>query len=149
MSIESLFLSCTIDAKENRKLFTCNIPGTFMQADIDEVIHMWLKGPLATLLAKVDPELYTKFLCKENGKDIMYVCLAKALYGTLQAAMLFWEDLSGYLISKGFELNLYDNCMANKMVDGKQCTVLWHVDDLKMSHINNQVLEDLVDRLNL
>jgi hypothetical protein len=27
--------------------------------------------------------------------------------------------------------------------------VLWHVDDLKMSHVNDQVLEDLVDQLNL
>jgi hypothetical protein len=148
VSVESLFLSCVIDAKENRKVFTCDIPGAFMQADIDEVIHVKLEGPLATLLTKVDPELYTKFLCKENGKDIMYVRLAKALYGTLQAAMLFWKDLSGYLVSEGFELNPYDNCVANKLVDGKQCTVLWHVDDLKMSHVSDQVLEDLVDQLN-
>jgi hypothetical protein len=129
-------------------VFTCDIPGAFMQADIDEVIHVKLEGPLATLLTKVDPELYTKFLCKENGKDIMYVRLAKALYGTLQAAMLFWKDLSGYLVSEGFELNPYDNCVANKLVDGKQCTVLWHVDDLKISHVSDQVLEDLVDQLN-
>jgi hypothetical protein len=34
----------------------------------------------------LDPELYTKYLSKEGEKDIMYVKLAKALYGTLQAA---------------------------------------------------------------
>jgi Reverse transcriptase (RNA-dependent DNA polymerase)/Zinc knuckle len=148
VSVESLFLSCVIDAKEGRKVVTCDIPGAFMQADIDEVIHVRLEGPLAMLLTKVDPDLYTKFLSKEGGKDVMYVRLAKALYGTLQAAMLFWKDLSGYLVSDGFELNPYDNCVANKMINGKQCTVLWHVDDLKMSHVQDDVLETLVDQLN-
>jgi hypothetical protein len=148
VSVESLFLSCVIDAKERRKVVTCDIPGAFMQADIDEVIHVRLEGPLAQLLTKVDPELYTQYLSQENGKDVMYVKLAKALYGTLQAALLFWKDLSSYLISEGFELNPYDSCVANKMIDGAQCTVLWHVDDLKLSHIAQQVLEELIARLN-
>jgi hypothetical protein len=62
--VESLFLSCVIDAKENRKVITCDIPGAFMQADIDEVLHVWLEGPLAQLLTKVDPDLYAKFMTK-------------------------------------------------------------------------------------
>jgi hypothetical protein len=143
-----LFLSCAIDAKEERKIVTCDIPGAFMQANIDEVIHIHLEGPLAKLLTKVDPELYMKFLCKEGEKDVMYVHLMKALYGTLQAALLFWKDLSGYLVEQGFVLNPYDNCVANKVIDGEQCTILWHVDDLKLSHIKQAVLEDLIDMLN-
>ena len=106
------------------------------------------RGPLAQLLTKVDPELYTKYLTKEGGRDVMYIRLAKALYGMLQAALLFWEDLSGYLISEGFELNPYDNCITNKQIKGSQCTVLWHIDDLKMSHASQEVLEDLIERLN-
>jgi hypothetical protein len=119
-----------------------------MQADIDEVLHMRLKGPLAQLLTKVDPELYTKFLSKENGKNVMNVRLAKALYGTLQVAMRFWKDLTGYLEMLGFVLNLYDNCVANKTIDGTQCMILWHVDDLKITHAKQEVLKDLVEILN-
>jgi hypothetical protein len=110
-----------------------------MQADIDKVLLLHLEGPLAKLLTKVDPDLYTKFLSKENGKDIMYVRLTKALYGMLQAALLFWKDLTGYLEGHGFVLNPYNNCVANKMIDGAQCTILWHVDDLKLSHVKQQV----------
>jgi hypothetical protein len=33
-----------------------------------------------------------------------------------------------------FVLNPYDLCAANKVVDGKQMTACWHVDDLKVSH---------------
>jgi hypothetical protein len=120
-----------------------------MQADMDEVLHVHLEGHLAKkLLTKVDPELYTKFISKENGKDVMYVRLTKALYGTLQAVLLFWKDLTGYLRELGFVLNPYDNCVANKMTDGTQCTVLWHVDDLKISHVKQGVLEDLIRLLN-
>jgi hypothetical protein len=120
-----------------------------MQADIDKILHVHLEGPLAQLLTKVDPELYTKFVSKENGKDVMYV-RAKALYGTLQAALLFWKDLTGYLVDElRFALNLYDNCVANKMIDGTQCMILWHVDDLKITHIKQEVLENLIDVLNV
>jgi hypothetical protein len=98
----------------------------------------------------VDPELYTRFVSKENGKDVMYMRLANALYGTLQAALLFWKDLTGYLVEElRFVLNQYDNCMANKVIDGKQCTILWHADNLKIAHIKQEVLEDLINWLNV
>jgi hypothetical protein len=45
----------------------------------------------------------------------------------------------------GFEIKPYDWCVANKMIDGKQCTVLWHVDDLKISHINPDVNTSIVE----
>lgn len=118
VSVESLFLSCVINEKEHaehHKVVTCNIPGAFMQVDIDKLVHIKLEGPLAQPLTKVDPELYTKFLSNESRRDIMYMQLTKALYGTLQAVLLFWEDLSSYLVAEGFELNLScDECMANK-----------------------------------
>ena len=87
MAVESLFLSCTIDAKERRTVVTTDIPGAFLQTDMDELIHVRLEGPLATLLAKVDPKLYDRYVEYHNGKAVLYVKLKKALYGTLQAAI--------------------------------------------------------------
>jgi hypothetical protein len=46
-----------------------------MQTDMDEVLHMKLEGPLAKLLTKVNPELYSKCVEIENGKTVMYVKL--------------------------------------------------------------------------
>ena len=34
----------------------------------------------------------------------------------------------------GFEVNPYDPCVANKMINGSQTTLTWHMDDLKISH---------------
>jgi hypothetical protein len=124
---ESQFLSCKIDANKGRTAVTSDIPGAFMQTDVDEVTHVRLEGPLASLLAKVNPNLHEKHLeCnKKKGKPIMHVTLKNAPRGTLQAAMSFWKDLSAKLVSWGCETNPCDWCVANKMVDGKQCTVLW------------------------
>ena len=67
----------------------------------------------------------------------------------LQAALLFWQKLSTFLIKKhGFEQNEYDWCVVNKMISGKQCTITWYVNDMKMSHETQQVLDDLLALLN-
>ena len=38
------------------------------------------------------------------------------------------------LTSLGFEINPYDPCVANKIINGKQMTICWHVDDLFLGH---------------
>ena len=47
----------------------------------------------------------------------------------------------------GFELNPYDKCVANKVINGSQCTILWHVADLRLSHLKQEVLEMIVKQL--
>jgi hypothetical protein len=147
VAIESLFLTAIIDAKERRDVATCDIPGAFLHADIDEVLHMQIDGPMAKLLVDIDPDLYEPYLTEENGKPVIYVKLKKALYGTLQAALLFWRNLSGFLMEHGFELNPYDECVANKIVNGTQCTIVWHVDDLKIAHVDPQVVSNVIKLL--
>lgn len=34
----------------------------------------------------------------------------------------------------GFELNPYNSCVANKMMNRMQMTLTWYVDDLKVLH---------------
>jgi Reverse transcriptase (RNA-dependent DNA polymerase)/Zinc knuckle len=147
VAIESLLLSCVIDAMEHRDVATVDIPGAFMQADMDEVVHMRLEGKMAELLVKINPKIYRKYVQNINGKPVLYVELKKALYGTLKAALLFWKRLTAELKSIGFKENPYDWCVMNKMIDGKQCTVVWHVDDLKISHHGTDVVTSVIEQL--
>jgi hypothetical protein len=62
------------------------------------------------------------------------------MYGTLNAALLFWTKLSGTLSDMGFITNPYDRCCMNMQIDGSQCTILWHVDDIKVSHADADVV---------
>ena len=64
--------------------------------------------------------------------------------GCCIAAYYFIEKFVKDLKSYGFELNPYDPCVANKMVDGKQLTICWHVDDLKASHEDSKVIDDFI-----
>jgi hypothetical protein len=148
VAIESTFLTSTIDGKERRYVMTTEIPVAFMQTDVDELIHVRLEGPLVTLLAKVDPNLYERYIVNEKGKSVIYVKLKKAQYGTLQAAMFFWKDLTGILEKWGFKINPYDWCITNKMIDGKQYTIVWHVEGLKISHVDPEAIEGVLDQLN-
>ena len=141
---EALILTCVIDAIEGRDVATCDIPGAFMQSDMKGKVVMKLEGVMAEAILKIDPKLYTKYIAKENGKDVIYVILQKALYGTLQAALLFWQNLSTQLKEWGFVINPYDFCVANKIINGKQCTIVWHVDDLKISHMDPKVTTTIV-----
>jgi hypothetical protein len=93
-------------------------------------------------------EKYETYFEMENGKKGIYVFLQKALYGTLQAALLFWQNISPFLIKElGFKMNLYDQCIMNKIVNGKQCTIIWHMDDVKGSHVEQKVLDKIADQL--
>jgi hypothetical protein len=140
VAIESVFLTSVIDTKDGRQVITLDILGAFMQTDIDEVIHVMLEGPMARLLVKVNPKLYEQYLEEDRrGKPVLYVTLKKALYGTLQAAILFWKDITGTLTDMGFVIDPYNMCIANKTINGQQCTTAWHVDDLKISHMDGQV----------
>ena len=148
ITTEALFITCLMDALENRYVATCDVPGAFMHSDIDEQVHLKLEGEIAELLVKVDPT-YADFVSKEKGKTVIYTELSKALYGTLQAALLFWKNLSAFLIEEqGFEVNPYDWCVVNKVINGKQCTIGWHVDDLKISHVDKAVVEEIITKMN-
>jgi hypothetical protein len=48
---------------------------------------------------------------------------------------------------QGFTINSYDWCIANKMVNGKQCTIVWHMDDLKISHKDSRAVDGIIAAL--
>ena len=60
--------------------------------------------------------------------------IQKALYRMLKSTLLFNKKLGDDLEKNGFQVNLYDPCVANKQVNGHQMTIVWHVDDLNVSH---------------
>jgi hypothetical protein len=73
--------------------------------------------------------------------------MLNAMYGLLRSALLFYLKLVKDLTEFGFKLNPYNPCVANKMVDSVQMTVVWHVDDLKISHKLAKAINGLVDYL--
>jgi hypothetical protein len=62
--------------------------------------------------------------------------------------LLFWQNLTGKLQDWGFELNPHDAHVANKTIHKSQPTTLWHVGDIKVSHVDPQAVTDVLELLN-
>ena len=61
--------------------------------------------------------------------------------------MLFRKKLSASLKQRGFVTNPYEWCVTNKDIKEKQCTIVWHADDLKVSHADSVVVDKVVASL--
>jgi len=57
------------------------------------------------------------------------------------------EALTAKLVSMGFVVNAYDKCISNKGIGGRQCTILWQVDDIKVFHVDSQVVSEVLGEL--
>ena len=58
---------------------------------------------------------------------------------------LLWQTLyTEVLENEGFELNPYDKCVANKLINGDQCTLAWYVDDNLLSHRDPKVVDEVL-----
>ena len=42
-------------------------------------------------------------------------------------------------------MNPYDACVANKIINGEQHTLTWHVDDVKASHVDTKVNDNFTN----
>ena len=91
------------------------------------------------LLLESSPETYGPCVVFENGKKVLYLQVLRASYGTLVAALIWYQKFCNDLEGIGFVFNPYDPCVANRIVKGSQQTVRFHVDDLKSSHLSPRV----------
>jgi hypothetical protein len=103
---------------------------------------------MVSMICDIDSKYSNNIVYGRNGKKFIYAKLTKAVYGTLLGAILFYEKLSKQLEDWGYEPNCYDRCTFNKMIDGNQVTIQFHVDDIKISHVKQSVIDSVLDDLN-
>ena len=86
-------------------------------------LSMKIKGHVAKILINLHPDVYKDYTVYENGVLTLYVEILKALYGLIEAPLLWYQCLKLDQIKDEFVVNPYNPCVTNKMVDGKQLTV--------------------------
>jgi Reverse transcriptase (RNA-dependent DNA polymerase)/Zinc knuckle len=146
VSNEALMYTILVDAKERRDVATADVVGAYLNAEMDDFTLMKLSEEAVNIMVQVN-ELYLPFVSNENGKQVLYLQLKKALYGCVKSALLWYDLFSSTLLDMGFQLNPYDACVANKMIIGTQCTIVWYVDDNKISHISPAVVSDVIEKI--
>ena len=136
MFTEFVLITATTDLHEGHDVRICGIPGTFLSADMDEEVKMELRWRLVEIMLNIVPRIYIQHVIYEKVRPVLYVTLKKAIYRCLKLAFLIYERLLADMRVKEFELNPYGPCVVNKIIGGKQITVYWHVDELKVSHVD-------------
>ena len=151
-SIVAIMLTCLVDALEERAVGIVDLPGAFLQTEMpkdEDPTYIRIVGEMADLLVLIDAKKYQPHATKnKKGETVIYSRANKAIYGTLKAALLFWKKLKRFLDSEGFKDNPYDPCTMNKIINGKQATIQWYVDDVKISHAEEEVVGDIIELMN-
>ena len=146
MSQDAFYITSMVDAKEGRCQATTDVKGAYLNAKMKDVVHMKITGKEVDLFLELDPSL-EEFVVYEKEKKVLYVQLDKALYGCVQSALLWYELYSTTLQELGFIINPYDMCVANAIIEEKQCTICWYVDDMKISHVDCDVVSKVIKAL--
>jgi hypothetical protein len=81
---------------------------------------MKITGVLVNMFVNINPELYRPAMVLENRKKVLYIEVLKAIYGMLEAALLWYKTFRKDLEDIGFIFDPYSPCMANKKVQGLQ-----------------------------
>lgn len=148
LSQEALVASLMIDSHEDRAVGVFDIPGAYLQTNMpdDKFALLKLEEQFVDIMCSINPE-YEQYVRMENGKKTLYLRILKAIYGMIESALLWYELYVSVLSDMGFELNPYDICVANKIINGSQCTIAWYVDDNKVSHKQQSVVDDVIAKI--
>ena len=144
VDISSVFVLAAVAAYENNRVSTIDIGGAFLEAKMTgENVYLRLDKLMVQLLEEIDPTSVP--FVSDDGELI--VKLDKALYGCLQASLLWYNRLSEVLLSNGFEKNAVDPCVFSKGTGDSRCTLCVHVDDLFIIDATSYLTEELVAHL--
>ena len=135
----------SIAAHEERKAAVVDIGGAYLNADMNTGVdvYMRLDRTMSKMMMKLD-DSYAKFA---DDRGSIVVKLDKALYGCVKSAALWYEHLSATLNSLGYERNVYELCVYDKMSNGTQCTAAVHVDDVVITSVDSGMIDGLCSGL--
>ena len=137
-----------IDAYEERDVVIFDLPGAYLHAEMpkDKRLLMKFRDEFVDIMCKVNPE-YEQDVVVEHGKRVLYVRILRAIYGCIELVLLWYELYVSVLKEMIFQLNPYNKCVANKMINGKQYTITWYVDDNKISHVDEYVVTKILEAI--
>ena len=75
------------------------------------------------------------------------ICLDQTLYGCIESAVLWYQELRSTLYSAGFTTNLMDPCVFNRTHNNIQTTITVYVDDLIITSVDVKSMDDVIDIL--
>ena len=131
---ETVALLLKSAATTGMQVAVADIPGAYLHAKFQDMTtegaadnkrYIVAKGMLAKMMGAVDAECAR---CMDKDTGDLYLQLNKALYGLIEAAKLWYSEISNMLLGQGFKQSLADPCLF--MHEERQLLVGLYVDDM-------------------
>jgi hypothetical protein len=108
VSAESNRLARAHAAKGNKRIAIADVTGAFLNAKMNEDVHMDIRGELASNLLEQNPA-YHEYA---RGDGAITVRLKKALSGLKQSAYLWYEEIKSTLMNScNLKVSVIDRCV--------------------------------------
>jgi hypothetical protein len=151
VTTEAVLFSCIIDAEGGRDVAVVDIPNACVQMRVEneqDIAFIKICGVLVDILVKITPDVYKSYVSRDNKimKQLLVQC-QNALYGAMVASLLYHRKFVKSLTDIGFIINPYDMFVANKIIEGEQMTICFHVDDCKLSHRRKKFIDTMTEYL--
>jgi hypothetical protein len=139
VALTSAYITAAIAAKEGRKVMTADVAGAYLNSKTEKPVFMRLSKHLAKILVDIDASAYAPFVARDGS---LLVELEKALYGLIEAGLLWHKNVCEFMTSLGFVQNGKDACVFNKLTSaGVQLTVIVYVDDFFSTCVDQSSLD--------
>jgi hypothetical protein len=143
----TVYTVLAIAASEGRHIMAADIGGAYLNASMSDEsppVYIMIEPRIADIMSKLDPSFSSAR--RQNGTIIAK--LKKCLYGCIESAKRWQLHVVETLTKLGFVSNPYDPCLLNKTCkSGAQTTVVLYVDDLLVTSVHQQDIQDLLDAL--
>jgi hypothetical protein len=135
VAIESVLLTSIIDAEEGRHMATVDIPGAFMQIE-NGWITFWTWPFKIQRIRAWEP--WEKYPLRKTTESPVW---------NTTGSIFILEEIIKKISGVGLHNEPLRPICMKKFIDGSQCTVIWHVDDSKISHIQSEIVIAIIGKL--
>ena len=97
------------------------------------------------MLLYLSPYLYGTYVTtdRKGTNQLINQCM-NSVYVTMVEILLYYCKFCKTMKLNKFEMNPYDTCVTNLLVNGLQQSTLFHVDDCKLSHKHPKVNDSFI-----
>ena len=110
-------------------------------------ILLRIRDEFLGIMCEVNPD-YRAYVQYDNANKVLFLKVLRAIYGCIESTLLWYNFYLKTFKYLRFSINTYNRCTSNKIIDGKQCTIVWYVDDNKLSHVDPNVVTDILEEIN-
>jgi hypothetical protein len=122
-------LTSMIAADSSREVASVDVTGAYLLVDMTSEVYMTLSHQLANIIITLDPS-YAPFL---NSKGEIVAKLDKALYGCVESARLWFNEVSSHLKSLQYHQSEVDSCVFYKVKDGDTTIIIVYSQSQKLT----------------